>query len=296
MGDYLLLILSALMFSAQIIFSKRYETKNGNTLYATSCFSLVISVVCLIYTLAINGFRIRFEWYSFFLALAYAVIHTLVRLLSIKTISLGKVSIYTLFLMLGGMIVPFLVGVIFLGEELKWHYLVAIALLICALVLPTINFKGRNSESNTKSSKLFFVLCLICFLLNGLGSAVAKIHQVSTAVKVETNDFSVLFSIISLVLSLGVFFVARLKRNKNLLLNKETAICGVGFGLVHMTGLLIQLITATRVDSALLFPLVTGGTLIFTPLLSLAFYKEKINLINIICMAVSFTATVIFAF
>ena len=282
------------MFSGQIIFSKRYETKNGNSFYATACFSLVVSVVCLIYTLILNGFKIRFEWYSFIIALSYALIHTVSRLISIKTISLGKVSIYTLFLMLGGMIIPFLVGVTFLGEELKLHYVLAVLLLIVALIIPTLNMGGKKNEQKKGVSKLFLLLCFITFILNGTGASLVKVHQVYSGVKLESNDFTVLFTLISVVASLMVFIIASFKRERTN--GKELLVCGGGFGLVHMTGTLIQVITATRVDGALLFPLVTGGTLIFTPFLSLLFYKEKIDLTNAICIALSFIATVIFAF
>lgn len=295
MGDYLLLILSAFMFSAQIIFSKRYQTKNGDSFYAGSCFSLIVGIGCFLLTLVINGFKIRFCWYSFVLAFVFALIHTLIRLISIKTMSLGKVSIYTLFLMLGGMIVPFFVGVLFLGEQLKIHYILAIVLLIVALILPTLNFQGKNAEKKEKTSKLFLLLCLIIFLLNGSGSAIAKIHQVYEGVKLETFDFTVLFSLISMIMSFVVFLVASAKKEK-LSSSKDALISGFGFAIVHMTGTMIQFITATRVDGSLLFPLVTGGTLIFTPILSAIIYKEKIEIVNIICIVLSFLATVIFAF
>ena len=66
--------------------------------------------------------------------------------------------------------------------------------------------------------------------------------------------------------------------------------------MVHIAATLLQLDCALTVDSCLMFPLVTGGTLIFTPILARILFKEKINAFVATEIAVSFVATVLFVF
>ena len=276
------------------MFTKRYQNKVGNTFYASSCYSLVVSLACLLIALIVNGFKVEFELYSFIISTAYALILVSTSVFSVKTLSLGKVSIYTLFLMLGGMIVPFVYGALFLGEEVRIIHVIATAILVIALILPTINFD--KSQKSEKPTKAFILMCLLIFMLNGVGSTLAKIHQVYEGAKLDTNSFTVLFSLVCLVFSIITFLIALPKNDPKLLLNKETLIASVGYSVVHMVGLIIQLFAALRVTSGLLFPLCSGGTLIFTPLLSLICYKEKIDKTSMVCILMSVVATVLFAF
>jgi hypothetical protein len=66
----------------------------------------------------ISGFVIEFTWFSFLLATILAVIMIPYYMIGIKVLSYGSLAIYSMFMMLGGMLVPFFYGILFCMKKL----------------------------------------------------------------------------------------------------------------------------------------------------------------------------------
>lgn len=291
--DYVLLAVAALLFSMQIIFTKLFENKCGKAFYATTCFTLVSSVLVLAVLLVVNGFRVQFTAFSVLMGGLLAAVTVAANLLSIKAMAVGNVSVYTLFLMLGGMIVPFLVGVFFLNEEPKLLHFVATALLIAALALPTLD---PAEKSAGKARGLFFVLCVLLFFLNGANGTFGKVHQVYPDLAVGTVDFLIIDYLFETGISLVLFLGCRNRDKFRCAVKKDTLISAFGFGVVHIVATFLQLLCAYTVNASLMFPFITGATLIFTPLLSRVLFKEKISKYTAWCVVLSVLAGILFVF
>ena len=67
------------------------------------------------------------------------------------------------------------------------------------------------------------------------------------------------------------------KETLKITIQKNTVISGTGFAVVNILGTVLQLYCALLVNASIMFPFITGGTIIFTTVLSSIFYKEKIN-------------------
>lgn len=294
MLDYILLLGSALLFSMQIIFTKLFETKCGKAFYATTCFSLVSSVLVLAVLLIVSGFHVTFTPFSVLMGGLLAAVTVATNLVGIKAMALGKVSVYTLFLMLGGMLVPFLVGVVWLNEPLKWEYVIASILLLIAMLFPTFD-PAETRGGNKKTHLLFLALCVILFLLNGANSTVGKLHQIDAAA-VGTTDFLIIDYLFETGISLVLFLLCRPREKYRCAVQKDTIISAFGFGIVHIVATFLQLYCATTVSASMMYPFVTGGTLVFTPLLTLFLFKEKINKYTVACIILSVVASILFAF
>lgn len=296
--EYIYLLTSALLFSAQIVFIKLFENKVGKAFYATTCFTLVSSVLVLLTLLIINGFRVQFSLFSLILGASLATVTLATNLISIKAMALGNVSVYTLFLMLGGTILPFIFGTTFLKERPSEWCWIATVILIVALVLPTLNPAEKHAQ---KARTLFLVLCVVLFLLNGINAIVCKLHEdypvemiANTAV--STTDFLIIDYFFETGFSLLLFLGCRPKEKYRCVVKPYTLIGAAGFGATHIVATLLQLYCAARVDAALLFPFVTGGTILFTPLITWLFFKEKIDKYTAVCMALSIVAGILFLF
>ncbi len=293
MINYVLLLGSAFLFSMQIIFTKMFETKCGKAFYATICFSMVGSALVLLLMLIVSGFKVQFAPVSLIWGSALAAVTVATNLVGIKAMALGKVSIYTLFLMLGGMLVPFVVGVIWLNEPLKWEYVVASILLLAAMLLPTLDPSEKGG--NKKTYLLFLLLCVALFFINGASSVFGKLHQIDET-GVDTLDFIIIDYMFEFAISLVLFIFCRPAEKYRCAVNKNTVISAFGFGAVHIGGTFLQLYCATTVSASMMYPFITGGTLIFTPLLTLALFREKINRYTVACIAISVVASILFAF
>lgn len=299
MPEYAFLILSAFLFSSEFIFVKLFENKNGSTYTSALCFSLGSSVIGLPILFICNGFALSFSWYSLLMAGLLALVSVLANIIGIKAVSLGSLAVYTLFMMLGGMIVPFLVGATFLQEQVTIWCIIATVMLIGALVLPV--FDKTETQANGKSKKtfwLFILLCAFLFMLNGANSTIGNLHQNEkiTYEKVGTVDF-LIWKYIFKIFYCGVLFVMHRKKEKyKLLVQKSSLLAGAGFAVVHITATLLQLYCAITVNASLMYPLVTGGVLIFTPILSRFLFKEKLTAFVIAEIVISVVATVLFVF
>lgn len=294
MLHYLLLLGSAFLFSMQIIFTKMFETKCGKAFYATTCFSFVSSALLLIVLLAISGFHVQFTPFALLMGGLLGAVTVATNLLSIKAMALGKVSVYTLFLMLGGMLVPFIVGVIWLNEPLKWEYVIASVLLLIAMLFPV--FDPAETGSNVKKSHiLFLILCVAIFMANGGNSVFGKLHQISDSA-VGILDFLIIDYMFETGLSLLLFLGCRSKEKYRCAVQKDTIISAFGFGFVHIAATFLQLYCATTISASMMYPFITGGTLVFTPLLTLFLFKEKINRYTVACIGLSVIASILFAF
>jgi hypothetical protein len=226
-----------------------------------------------------------------------AVVHLLANLISIKAVSLGSMAVYTLFLMLGGMLVPFIVGALFLNEEVKIVYIIATLILAVALVLPIFD-KNEGTGGDKKTFLMFLSLCIVLIFLNGANGTIGKLHQINEKQAVNTLDFLTIKYLWKTSFSFVLFLSYRSKGENKWrgLLQKNSLLNGFGYAVVHISATLLQLYCALTVDSCLMFPLVTGGTLIFTPILARILFKEKINAFVATEIAVSFVATVLFVF
>lgn len=293
MIDYVMLLTAALLFSLQIIFTKRFQTKHGNSLGSASCFSIVSGLGCFVIMLFVSGFKFAFTPFSFIMALLVAFTLTLVDVVGVKAISKGSLSVYTLFLMMGGMMIPFLVGVVFLKEEISILHVIGLVLLIIALFLPII--KTKNNQNQSKITLAFIALCSVVFIFNGLNGTFGKLHQIGSQA-ITTAQFLVYVALFKILF--GCLFLAFSKESGKLkiLTDKETVISGLGFALVHVVASFLQLLAALNVKASLLYPLVTGGTIVFAPLCALVLYKDKPDKKTIACIVISLIATILFAF
>ncbi len=111
--SYVFLILAVVCIVGQFLITKLYQRSVRQALITSLFFVLLSSLVTLIIFFVYNGFRFGgITSYSLLLALVSSVIMIVYNVISIKILGLGEVSIYSMFMMLGGMIVPFVEGLI----------------------------------------------------------------------------------------------------------------------------------------------------------------------------------------
>lgn len=142
---YGLVMVSVIMFGIQFLFNERYEKLSGNDAAATFAFGFLSAVSGLICLLVINRFRLEWTPFTAVCALATAVNSLLYTICSMKALSKINLSLYSLFAMLGGMLLPFLQGLIFYDEVLTLGKIVCVVLISAALffsVSGTIGSRG----------------------------------------------------------------------------------------------------------------------------------------------------------
>lgn len=314
---YAMLIGASFLFGSQFMVTKAFEKNYGKTVRASLSFSLLYSlfagVIFFIIKLISSGTVFNLNPFSLCMAFGLSLVNILSSAIGIKTLALGDIAVYSLFLMLGGMIVPFFAGIVFLKESVSVCNLIGVAIMIIALCLPVFfGKKNKNAEkaqtdgdTKKKTSVFFYVLCVFLFILNGLSSTLSKFNSVREGAALGA-EFTFYTYGIQFVISLAAFALTTASGKSDKTQNEEkqpgilfrpVAIgCGAAFGAVNGTAFLMSSVAAEHVVAVAQYPLITGATILFSSLLAFLFYREKPTALQLVQIVISLAATILFMF
>ena len=304
--EYIVIMLAVCCFTAQFAFTKIFEGSIKQTTTTSLVMLVATSIIGMILYLVIGLFDVQFSWFSFIWATILAVIMIPYYIIGIKVLSLGSLAIYSMFMMLGGMMVPFFYGIVFLCENISLGKVFGSILLTVFIILQAIwqdSNQGKYKEkSTTKNKWLFFILCLLIFILNGMTGVIAKAHQIG-AEAIDEISFTViscgLTAIFSAVILVSQF--AKGNRKERWAEMKATfqwkpLMAMVAIGIATYTGNFLHLKAAVKVPASVQFPLVSGGVIVLSALVSAFIFREKVSKKEWVSVAGAFIATFLFAF
>ena len=314
---YAMLIGASFLFGSQFMVTKAFEKNYGKTVRASLSFSLLYSlfagVIFFIIKLISSGTVFNLNPFSLCMAFGLSLVNILSSAIGIKTLALGDIAVYSLFLMLGGMIVPFFAGIVFLKESVSVCNLIGVAIMIIALCLPVFfGKKNKNAgeaqtdgDTKKKTSVFFYVLCVFLFILNGLSSTLSKFNSVREGAALGA-EFTFYTYGIQFVISLAAFALTTASGKSDKTQNEEkqpgilfrpVAIgCGAAFGAVNGTAFLMSSVAAEHVVAVAQYPLITGATILFSSLLAFLFYREKPTALQLVQIVIALAATILFMF
>lgn len=284
---YLMVVLATVLFSIQFVFTKCYQKEKGASFFYSTIFSAITCLVAVPFFLILNKGKAEFTWFSFLIACLFALDCILCAVFGAKTLSKANLSVYSLFLMLGGMLLPFMYG-LFIGEKLTVFKGIAVACVLLAMLFTLKKEEGKKLDFST-------IICFILiFVTNGVTGVLTYIHQRSTFAIVSSSAFLFLCNATQFVLSsllvLGLYLYGKIKKPKLLektkteseqeRSNKKSWLIAIGsavaYTLVHSIGMLLTTITATYVDAGVQSTITTGGCIVMSAVFGL-FFKEKIT-------------------
>lgn len=286
MKDYLLILLATLLLAINFTITKLYQKKSGTAATAGLYFSAACGLFTAVIFFAVNGFRFSFSPFSALMALGMALCVLTYTVIGFRILKEGNMATYTLFLMSGGMVLPYLYGLIFLNEPFSWLRMAGLAGILFAIVLMNLG--------STRLSKSQLFLCAAVFIINGFTSIVTKAHQIDTVHgAVDTSGFVVLAGIAQFLLSSVALLFARKKERVALPSVKmlPLVLCSAA---VSGVSSLLQLGGAKNLPATVLYPFITGGTIIFSTLAGMLCFREKVSLRQWVSILLCFIGTCLF--
>jgi drug/metabolite transporter (DMT)-like permease len=281
---YVLVIISTILFSLQFLFNQRFQQTYGTGMKAAQVFSLYKSLVIILMMLLISGFKVQFSWFSLGMAAIYALSGITMGYYSLKAFSVANLSVYSVFSMLGGMILPFFLGVIFFdeGDNLPFK------IICCALIVVAVLLNIKSGKQDKKALFYYFAV----FVLNGMAGVISKIHQSSTSLSpVDSTSFMLLTAAVTVVISAAWLLIAYreipLVKGKNILFV-------TGYGVFNGIGnlfLLIALSGENGLPASVQYPLVTGGVMVCSTIISTV-RREKLTVREYIATAIALLASI----
>ena len=278
------------MLAANFVFQKKYQKTAGTSIKAGLLYNALTGIFSAIMFLVINKFEIKLTGFSVLMAAIFATVVMMYIFIGFRIMEKGNMSLYTLFLMSGGMTVPYIFGVLFLNEELTIFRTLGLVAIIAAIVI--------SNSGAEKPDKKQLILCLAVFILNGISSVTSKVHQISPASEIVTSpDFAFIVMMFKAIICSGVLLVCRksLFGGETVKLPIKSVIWVMLFaslsdGLTYM----LQLIGATTLPATVLYPFVTGGSVILTSFAGVLVFKEKLSARQIVGIAICFVGTLLF--
>ena len=281
--DYLLVLLATVLLAGEFVCSKHYQALQGVSLGAGLRFSALSGLLSAVLMLAVLGFRVPWSAFSAVMALASAACVTAYSLLSFRVLKRGGMALYSTFLMSGGMLLPYFFGIVFLNERLTVLRIAGVAVMLAAVILA--NFRREKADGR------LLALCAAVFVLNGCVSIVSKCHQVADTFTVDSSAFVLYCGVAKMLLSgIALLFCRRQKaamplRAAGLVLG-AAAIGGVSY--------LLQLVGAKNLPASVLYPMVTGGCIVFSALAGRLFFGERISKRQTVSIALCMLGTLLF--
>ena len=199
----------------------------------------------------------------------------------------GKTAYYVFFKSMGAMAVPYLWGILFLGEH-------PFESNILGLILITVSIFLMNSDMGKISVKNVF-LCLCVFVLAGVVSIISKEHSINSNA-VSPVGYVILTSFVKILLCGGLLLFIKEKgerKSNNKGIVSVSLLCASS-ALVTGIAYMIQLIFAKDMPATLLFPLLTGGTIIASTISAGIVFKEKLSQKECISIIICFVGTFMF--
>lgn len=252
---YLLTAAAVVMFSLQFWFNDRFGTHCGSGGKAAVLFSLGANLAGFLTLLIINRFRFEFTPFSLLMAVAVGLDGILFLYCSLKAFAVINLSLYSVFSMLGGMVLPFVTGIAVYGEKLTLGKSLCFAFTAAALAL-TVK-KGSGGK------KGYFWYAGI-FILNGMSGVLAKIFQEAPYSKTSAAGFSVLSASAGTVLAavLLPFMKGRMPK-----LSVRPVLDMAAYGAINRAANFLLLLALAHLPASAQYPFVTGGVMIVSTLI-----------------------------
>ncbi len=284
---YILVLIATVLLAFEFAFSRKYQTVEGTAMTAGLRFNMLTGLFTTVLFFCLNGFKLEFSPFSILLVALGALCGTVYNVLSFRILKAGGMTLYSMFLMLGGMLLPYVFGVLFLDEPLTVLRVLGVVVIGVAVVL--------SCRGVQKVSPWVYGLCVVVFVLNGCVSIFSKLHQIETDHATISTTAFVMYGGLGRFLFSSTMLLAQGKRAE-----KPKAsplwILTIAAGAAAISGAsyLLQLTGAKELPATVLYPMVTGGSIIFSALSGRVFFKEKLSVSQLVSIGLCFGGTLLF--
>lgn len=253
---YGLIILSVLMFGGCFALQDNYHKMRGSGLKISLETAFVGSVAGFAVLFVFNGFQIEFTVFTFLIAAFASLDGIAFTFCSFKALDTINLSLFSLFSMLGGMVLPFLQGIVIYGEKLTIAKVLCLLLIGAALCLTV-------SQGEKKSGTIYYVGV---FVLNGMSGVLSKIFASSTLNKTSSIGYSIWIAICTAVISGLLLILLRSQKVQTPYTPKMFGI-SASQGAINRIANLLLVVALAHVDASVQYPMVTGGTMLASTLI-----------------------------
>ena len=285
---YFMLLCAAALFSVQFLFQQRFEETYGTDLKSALVFSAGTGFGMGLIALLIAAFTVgvSITVFSFAVSFVHGLASFLFVYFSLKALKYANLSVFAVFSMLGGMLLPFFYGILFAPEKEP----ITIGKIVCCFLITVA--VACTVTGDKKSNKKAYFYYIAVFVTNGMTSVCASVHQNYPKMNVDSYSYTALASIWLMVL--GLIFLLFVKGEKRKLPAKAIFHM-TGFSLCSGVGNIILMLALLVLDASIQFPYSTGAAVVFSAIITIIM-GDKMKKNEIVAVIIAFIATVAMMF
>lgn len=275
---YALIMLSVAMLGGCFAFNDLYRKMRASNLLSSMESSFIGAAAGIVVLFIINGVKLEFTPFTLIMSFLVAINGIAFTYLSFKALETTNLSLYSLFSMLGGMVLPFAQGIIFYNEKFTLAKAVCVVFICAALALTVKKGEGKKG----------YIYYIGIFVLNGMSGVLSKFFTELPFEKTSAAAYSMYGAAWTIVIS-GILWVV-LKKQGKYNMPKYTLAAGsiaAAKGCVNRVANFILVLALAHVDASVQYPMVTGGVMIMSTIICL-FGKNKPSRREIISVALAF--------
>ena len=268
------------MFGLQFFCNQQYERECKSSFTSSMMFIFGGAVAGLAVLFIVNGFKWEFTPFTLFMATLAALDGMGFSLCSMKALGKINLSLYSLFSMLGGMVLPFCLGIFFFDEQFTLGKAICLVAVVIALTLSV-------EKGDSKGGMIYYIGV---FVFNGLSGVIAKFFQSGDFAKTSEAAYSVWTAAVTATLS-GILLLISFRKSP-MKLTMKSVFWMSGNGILNRVANFLLLLSLAYLPASVQYPMITGGVMIVSTLLSY-FTPNKPKLKEWISVALSFAGIMI---
>lgn len=276
---YLLVVISVIMFGGCFALNDAYRKLRTSSVASSMESSFIGSLAGLVVLLIISGFNFQATPFTLLIAFLSALSGIAYTFCSFKALDSVNLSLYSLFSMIGGMALPFFQGIIFYGEKITVAKIVCVAFVCIALGLTVSHDKNKRGTA----------YYIGVFVLNGVVGVLSKIFTSAPVEKTNAEWFSIWIAIFTAAISGTLWLLFFTKKSMPRYTWQAFGVSSLNGAFNRIANFLL-VISLVHLDASAQYPLVTGGVIIVSTLISL-FGKNKPSNKEVMSVLMAFAGT-----
>ena len=274
---YLLIMLSVIMFGVNFALNDVYRKVRGSTVKASLETTFFGGIIGIVFLLLLNGIDIQITPFVLIMSFVSALNGFAFTFCGFKALNSINLSLYSLFSMLGGMMLPFVQGIVFYGENITLAKVLCFVFICAALVLTV--------EKGEKRKGMIYYVGI--FVLNGMSGVISKIYNTADFARGNATTYSVLAAGWGILVS-GILLITLFRNYSE---SKHCSLRSVGVasinGALNKVANFLLVISLVNVESSVQYPMVTGGVMIVSTIICF-FGKNKPKRKEIVSVCLAF--------
>ena len=253
------------------------------------CYTMMVSLVVTLFYLCYGKFGFTFDETTTLFGALYAVCYCVCTVALLKALKIGYVSLTSLIFSYS-LILPALFGIFAYSTSPSVVFYFGLALFAVSLFFLG---KKKTSEEEKGFSVKWLIFALAAFFTNG-GCSILQTHQQRLCDGNYKSEFMVTAMALVFVFCLVITLFSAKKNKDEIGANLTKGwYAAISYGIINALLNLFVMLSVAYLSPGVVFPVICGGGLILTLLLSVLIFKEKLNRYQIIGFVIGVASIVL---